>query len=172
MPFLTLMTGEREKQQLPQYQEEICIRLPILKPLRNIAIWCAGTVSGWDLSERRDTGISIAWLHHKGPNRHHYEYWIDYHIRPDGTVHYEGNKMPIRFVAEMFCDRLAASKIYLKEKYTDASPFEYYDNAREVMLIHPETAAELEKMLLTLKNEGEEAAFAYVRRRLKEEKKQ
>ena len=83
-----------------------------------------------------------------------------------------GSPVSLQRLREMFCDRLAASKIYLKEKYTDASPFEYYDNAREVMLIHPETAAELEKMLLTLKNEGEEAAFAYVRRRLKEEKKQ
>ena len=36
------------------------------------------------------------------------------------------------------------------------------------MLIHPETAAEIEKMLLVLKNEGEEAAFTYVRRRLRE----
>ena len=204
MPFLTLMTGEREKQQvhavsggnmhpfahfktITEHRNLVCrycFRLGLVRQGLSHDLSKYSPVEFWrgakyyrgfespNDAERRDMGISIAWLHHKGRNRHHYEYWIDYHIRPDGTVHYEGNKMPIRFVAEMFCDRLAASKIYLKEKYTDASPFEYYDNAREVMLIHPETAAELEKMLLTLKNEGEEAAFAYVRRRLKEEKKQ
>lgn len=121
-------------------------------------------------AERRDKGISLAWLHHKGRNRHHYEYWIDYHIRPDGSVGYEGNKMPLRYVAEMFCDRIAASRIYLGERYTDASAWEYYAAAREHMLIHPDTAAELEKMLLTLRDEGEDAAFAYVSQRLREEK--
>ncbi len=118
--------------------------------------------------ERKKTGISLAWLHHKGRNRHHYEYWIDYHIREDGSIAYEGNRMPMRFVAEMFCDRVAASKIYLKEKYTDASPYEYYARGREIMLIHPETAEEIEKMLIVLKEQGEDAAFSYVRRRLKE----
>jgi hypothetical protein len=35
-------------------------------------------------------------------------------------------------------------------------------------LIHPDTAAELEKMLRILKDEGEETAFEYVRKWLKE----
>ena len=29
-------------------------------------------------AEREATGYSTAWLHHKGRNKHHYEYWIDY----------------------------------------------------------------------------------------------
>lgn len=29
-------------------------------------------------AEREDTGVSLSWLHHKGRNRHHYEYWVDY----------------------------------------------------------------------------------------------
>ena len=28
--------------------------------------------------ERLENGVSLAWLHHKGRNRHHFEYWIDY----------------------------------------------------------------------------------------------
>jgi hypothetical protein len=122
-------------------------------------------------AERKATGVSLAWLHHKGRNRHHLEYWVDYVINPDGSVGYGGNKMPLRFVAEMFCDRIAASQIYLGEKYTDASPYEYYVNSKGIIMIHPETGAELEKMLRVLRDEGEDAAFAYVRRRLKEEKK-
>ena len=121
-------------------------------------------------AERKANGVSMAWLHHKGRNRHHFEYWIDYVIQPDGSVGFGGNRMPLRYVAEMFCDRIAASRIYLGAKYTDASPYEYYVNSKGVIMIHPETGRELEKMLLILKDEGEDAAFAYVRRRLREEK--
>ena len=28
-------------------------------------------------AEREDKGYSDAWMHHKGRNRHHYEYWTD-----------------------------------------------------------------------------------------------
>lgn len=121
-------------------------------------------------AERMDTGISLAWLHHKGRNRHHLEYWIDYRVHDDGSVHFEGNPMPLRYIAEMFCDRVAASKVYMGERYTDASPYEYYHNSHLGSLIDPDTAAELDKMLLTLRDQGEDAAFAYVRRRLREDK--
>ena len=72
--------------------------------------------------------------------------------------------MPVRYVAEMFCDRVAASRIYQKEKYTDASPWEYYAHSQDHYIIHPNTAALLEKLLLMLRDEGEEATFAYIRR--------
>ena len=29
-------------------------------------------------AQREALGYSDAWLHHKGHNKHHYEYWIDY----------------------------------------------------------------------------------------------
>ena len=121
--------------------------------------------------ERMETGLSLAWLHHKGRNRHHFEYWIDYLLLPDGSVGFGGNKMPMRYVAEMFCDRIAASRVYLGDKYTDAAPYHYYAASKDRILIHPETGAEIEEMLRVLKDEGEDAAFAYVRRRLREEKR-
>ena len=121
-------------------------------------------------AERKETGVSLAWLHHKGRNRHHFEYWIDYCLDPDGKVYIGGCKMPIKYVAEMFCDRIAACRIYLKDKYTDASAYDYYMRSRDHILIHPETAAELEQMLLILKEQGEDAAFAYVRKRLRDAK--
>ena len=122
--------------------------------------------------ERRENGISLAWLHHKGRNRHHFEYWVDYHLTPDHRVSYTGRKMPMRYVAEMFCDRLAACRIYLKDQYTDAAPYDYFMHSREDIPIHPETGAELEKMLTVLRDEGEDAAFAYIRRRLKESRRE
>ena len=122
--------------------------------------------------ERAQTGLSLAWLHHKGRNRHHFEYWIDWVVEPGGTVKYAGNKMPLKYIAEMFCDRIAASKVYLGERYTDASPYEYYIKGKpNAATMHAETMAELEEMLLTLKEKGEDAAFQYVRERLRKEKK-
>ena len=116
--------------------------------------------------ERVQTGLSLAWLHHKGRNRHHFEYWIDYCLAPDGSVYFGGCRMPMKYVAEMFCDRVAASRTYLGDKYTDAAPYEYYVRSRGHIPIHEETGAELEEMLRVLKDEGEDAAVAYVRKRL------
>lgn len=52
-------------------------------------------------AEREEKGYSSAWLHHKGRNKHHYEYWIDYGTH--GAV-LEGMKMPVNYVVEMFLD--------------------------------------------------------------------
>ena len=114
--------------------------------------------------ERLETGVSSAWLHHKGRNKHHLEYWIDYD--PHGTHSMTGMEMPVRYVLEMFCDRIAASRIYQKEKYTDASPYEYYARSIDHYLIHPNTAALLEQLLRMLRDEGEEKTFAYIRREI------
>ena len=59
-------------------------------------------------AEREEKGYSSAWLHHKGRNKHHYEYWIDYSL--EGPNLLAGMKMPVRYVVEMFLDRIAASK--------------------------------------------------------------
>ena len=64
----------------------------------------------------------------------------------------------------MFCDRVAASRIYQKEKYTDASPWEYYARSADHYLIHPRTAALLETLLQMLRDRGEEETLSYIRR--------
>lgn len=121
-------------------------------------------------AERRENGVSIAWLHHKGRNRHHFEYWTDYYVAPDGSVGYGGCRMPMKYIAEMFCDRVAASRTYLGDAYTDAAPYEYYVRSKDHILIHAETSDEIEEMLRVLRDEGEDAAVSYVRRRLNEAK--
>ena len=78
--------------------------------------------------------------------------------------------MPMKYVAEMFCDRLAACKVYMGDSYTDASPSDYFKRGFPEQAMHPDTMTELRTMLLVLKNEGEDAAFRYVKQRLKEEK--
>ena len=78
--------------------------------------------------EREENGYSLAWMHHKGRNRHHFEYWND--VSPV-TKRYEPVKMPLKYFKEMFCDRVAASKIYQGKNYTDAHPFNYFDRGNE-----------------------------------------
>ena len=113
-------------------------------------------------AQRRDLGYSSAWLHHKGRNRHHFEYWTDYGVNGEGII---GVEMPRKYVAEMFCDRLAASKVYRGEAYTDADPYEFFLRGKEKrLLIHPATSDLLEGILLVLRDQGEDAAFDYVRR--------
>lgn len=110
--------------------------------------------------ERKENGYSLAWMHHKGRNKHHFEYWTDYDPK---TRRMEGVKMPLIYVAEMFCDRVAASKVYMGDKYTDASPLEYFRRGSAVRLIHPDTSKLLEYLLKMLAEEGEDYTFAYIR---------
>ncbi|WP_286152361.1 DUF5662 family protein [Sporofaciens musculi] len=114
-------------------------------------------------AEREEIGYSRAWLHHKGRNRHHYEYWIDYSTNPkEGII---GMKMPVRYVIEMFIDRIAAAKTYRGSKYTDSYPLEYYEKgaARLGRMVHPETAQLLHSLLKMLARDGEEETFRYIR---------
>lgn len=112
-------------------------------------------------AERDAVGYSTAWLHHKGRNKHHYEYWID--VDKDNGFCLAGMKMPVKYVVEMFMDRIAASKTYKKDKYTDSSPLEYYNLTKDVIVIHPETRKLLETLLNMLAEQGEEAVFAYIK---------
>lgn len=114
--------------------------------------------------ERREKGYSAAWLHHKGRNKHHLEYWIDY--APNGDHTMAGMRMPERYVAEMVCDRIAASKNYKGASYTDAAAWEYYDRSKDHYILHPETCRQLETCLLILRDEGEDACFRYIRTEL------
>ena len=110
--------------------------------------------------EREDYGYSLAWMHHKGRNKHHFEYWTDYN--PE-TRMMTPVRMPKRYVIEMFCDRMAASKIYLGDKYTDSAPLDYYLKGNTAKRMHPETAKLLEKLLVMLRDKGEKKTFAYIR---------
>ncbi|NMA93866.1 MAG: catalase [Clostridiales bacterium] len=117
--------------------------------------------------ERQQLGYSSAWLHHKGKNKHHFEYWIDYPQHRVSDKPFAPVKMPLKYVAEMFCDRMAACKVYMGPAYNDAAPLEYQSKRRGRLFMHPETEEQLTEMLSVLAEKGEEAAFAHVREMLK-----
>ena len=115
--------------------------------------------------ERRTLGYSAAWMHHKGRNRHHWEYWTDYSMQ---ERRYVAMPMPRRYLAEMLCDRVAASKIYNGAKYTDEEPLNYLMHGKVTDSMHPQTRALLERFLTQLRDEGEDAMFAALRRWVRE----
>ncbi len=116
-------------------------------------------------AEREDIGYSSSWLHHKGRNMHHYEYWVDYSFRdPEGGI--IPVEMPVKYLVEMVMDRIAASKIYNKGRYTDDYPFRYFEQTFERVIMHRNTKILLYGILRMLSVYGEEKTFRYIRRRL------
>ena len=110
--------------------------------------------------EREDKGYSSAWLHHKGRNRHHFEYWMDY---VPGQPGLSPVPMPPAYLVEMVCDRIAASKTYLGSSYKNDSPLCYYLSRRDRIRMHADTAHQLEAFLQLLATSGEDALFSSMR---------
>lgn len=118
--------------------------------------------------ERKEKGYSTAWLHHKGRNKHHLEYWIDYgvsetDVNNKGMV---GLKMPICYVAEMLIDRVSASKNYQGKEYTNESALAYYEKSKAHYLIHEDTKALIEYLLTMLAVCGEQETYSFVKHQL------
>ena len=81
---------------------------------------------------KADKGYSDAWLHHKGRNKHHHEYWIDLTL-PEKTV-----IMPYKYAVEMICDKMAAGIVYQGKEWNKDWQIKYYMDEREKCLIHPQ----------------------------------
>lgn len=107
-------------------------------------------------TEREVFGYSPAWLHHKGRNRHHFEYWTDYSKKEGKVVPVE---MPKKWIKELLCDRIAASKIYQGDAYTNNHPLTYYTRGNTGRLIAKETSDTILYFLTLLSEQGENAFF-------------
>lgn len=117
-------------------------------------------------AEREKKGFSEAWMHHKGMNKHHYEYWTDYKGGPghNGEEHViQPAPMPKRYLVEMYVDRVAAATVYNKGHYTCDLPLKYYQKGDYTNLIEDHTRAELEKLLKMLASNGPEVTESYIR---------
>ena len=115
-------------------------------------------------AEREAKGYSEAWIHHKGRNKHHYEYWTDYKPGREGEEHVIiPTRMPKRYLVEMYVDRVSASAIYNKGHYTCDMPLKYYRKGDYTTLMEEHTRAELEKLLKMLASNGPEVTESYIR---------
>lgn len=88
----------------------------------------------------QEKGYSKAWLHHKGKNKHHYEYWTDFTLKEKGII------MPYKYAAEMICDTLAAGIVYNGKEWKNDTQLKYYNNRPDKEYINPK----IQKFLLTV----------------------
>ena len=114
-----------------------------------------------NVEERKEKGYSAAWMHHKGRNKHHFEYWFDNSTTAFNIVPVE---MPTKYVIEMFCDRVAASKVYHKDSYQDDSALKYFQMHDYSAIMQPNTQKLLRELLQMMSDEGEAKTFAYIRK--------
>ena len=88
---------------------------------------------------KADKGYSKAWLHHKGRNKHHYEYWFDF-----------GNKdeiiMPFKYFLEMICDTYASGMIYCKKGWTEEYQENYWKKVRGSKYLNPKMVKLLDEV--------------------------
>ena len=97
---------------------------------------------------RRDTGMSQAWLHHKGRNRHHIEYWTD----QECTVQ---PLMPYQYAVECVCDKLAATRVYAGKNYSTDLPLKHWEKYGNKVPGNPKTMAFVEAVFKDVKQHGE-----------------
>lgn len=92
--------------------------------------------------EKKDMGYSNAWLHHKGRNKHHPEYWYDTDAPMCMPI------IPYKYICEMICDQLAAGIVYQGKKWTKEYQLSYWENQRTNFKLN-DRLKEFETIILT-----------------------
>ena len=108
--------------------------------------------------EKQLHGYSKMWQHHKGRNKHHWEYWID---RKPKSIEILSYPMPFRYMLESVLDKISASKVYNGKDYTDATPYDFFTNSMEYNSMNQITSKQIAELLLYLKENGEEKALKH-----------
>jgi hypothetical protein len=108
-----------------------------------------GSKSPIDVCKEKN-GYSKAWLHHKGRNSHHYEYWQDNFDNGGQPL-----VMPFEDSVEMLCDYLGAGHAYMGKKFSYYAEYRWWLNKRKNNLaMHPVNQDFIEVALLDLMHNG------------------
>lgn len=95
------------------------------------------------LAAKEDKEYSNAWQHHKGRNRHHYEFWqddFDHGGRP--------LRMPFKFALELVCDYLGAGEAYMGRDFSFEKEYEWWlDKKDKPLAMHLQTILFVDEML-------------------------
>lgn len=97
---------------------------------------------------RQDKGYSKAWLHHKGRNKHHCEYWYDEELPGKMPI------IPYKYVVEMICDNLAAGMTYKGADWTQDYQLNYWLSRRNRVVINPVIDKILTEVLTRIAEKG------------------
>ena len=100
------------------------------------------------IEAKKDKGYSDAWLHHKGRNKHHPEYWVD-NTAPDSTP-----IIPYKYAVEMICDKIAAGIIYEGKKWRKEYELEYWKKEKDNVIMNNKMKEFITVMLTELSEKG------------------
>ncbi len=126
----------------------------------NRAKYFEGTYSP-NNNERLPKGYSEAWMHHKGRNKHHCEYWVDADPK---DKKYKPVPMPKRYIAESICDRIAATEIYNKKNFKPQMVYDYFLREKENIPMHKETEEFIDALLNLYLENGKKYLFKYLKK--------
>ncbi len=83
---------------------------------------------------KKVNGVSYAWLHHKGRNKHHYEYWQDNFDKGGNPI-----KMPYKYLIEEICDFLGAGRAYNGKSFSYEKEYTWWINKiKNPIAMHPQ----------------------------------
>ncbi len=105
---------------------------------------------------RGELGYSTVWLHHKGRNKHHFEYWED--VSRDKRI---GVFLPYKYIVEALCDKIAAGMAYRGKEWNQGEPLEYWrKNERDNIIVkHPGSVEFMDTVLSKLASDGIKETF-------------
>lgn len=100
------------------------------------------------LFAKRKQGYSKAWLHHKGRNKHHPEYWYDPMSRKPMPI------IPYKYTVEMICDNLAAGIIYNGKRWRNDTQLKYWNKRKDEMPLNEKNKAMITEVLTQVSING------------------
>ena len=97
---------------------------------------------------KKANGFSNAWLHHKGRNKHHYEYWYDYATPTETPV------IPFKYFLELICDNFAAGMTYQGKDWTKEYQLTYWNRVKEKVRMDERLKELLEEIYIEVSKQG------------------
>lgn len=97
---------------------------------------------------KQENGYSRAWLHHKGRNKHHYEYWYDYAASVETPI------IPFKYFLEMVCDSLAAGMTYQGKDWDQHYQLSYWNRVKNTARMDPKMIKLLDKVYKEISDKG------------------
>lgn len=101
-------------------------------------------------AEREDNGYSVAWMHHKGRNKHHYEFWQD-----NFDLGCKPVQMPYKYALELICDFLGAGRAYNGKNFSPENEYKWWLKKKaNGIKMHPQTLEFVNLMMEDFLNSG------------------
>lgn len=97
---------------------------------------------------KKENGYSKAWLHHKGRNKHHHDYWYDYRAVDCTPI------IPYKYTVEMICDNLAAGMTYQGKKWTKDYQLKYWEKEKQKNKINNKIVKVLDEVFSEISVKG------------------